>query len=368
MKGLVNGRLPTNSYETFKNCKGCIVNQNNKVTRSALQAMPKIDLHRHLEGSLRLNTLFDIAREYNLSFPCESAEALRPFVQITNDRPDHEIFLSKFGVLRHFYRSPEIIHRVVYEAIADAAADNVHYLELRFSPQALSRVADFDLGEVTDWVIFATETAARDFNIEVNLITTLVRHEPFEQACYVAEIACARAGKGIVGLDLAGDEIKFPPAPFIPIFKKAKEAGLGVTIHAGEWASADGVGEAIEQLYSDRIGHGVRAVENEAIARMAVENNIAFEVCLTSNLQTGVMQHMHQHPLHKMLDFGMMVTLNTDDPTVSNISLTDEYIIAVEQLGMKYEDLRAMTLNAAKAAFLSENGRSRLTTYFEKLL
>jgi len=344
------------------------VNQNQDVSPAALKAMPKIDLHRHLEGSLRLETLFSIAREHHLDFPHGTIEELRPFVQITDDRPDHEIFLSKFGVLRHFYRSREIIERVAYEAVADAAADNVHYLELRLSPQALARVQGFDLEEVTDWVIAATKKAAQDFGIGVNLIITLVRHDPFEQAHEVAEIACARAGRGIVGLDLAGDEVKFPPAPFISIFRKAKEAGLGVTIHAGEWASADGVGEAIQELRADRIGHGVRTIENLEIARMAVANGIAFEVCLTSNLQTGVMADMRQHPLIDMLDFGLTVTLNTDDPCVSEISLTDEYIIAVEQLGLDYEALRKMTLNAAAAAFLSENGRLRLINYFKNIL
>ena len=344
------------------------MNQNQRITPSALKAMPKIDLHRHLEGSLRLETLLSIAREYDLDLPCASVEELRPFVQITNDQPSHELFLSKFNVLRHFYRTPEIIQRVAYEAVADAAADNVHYLELRFSPQALARVQGFDEAKVTDWVISATQAAAKDFNITVNLIITLVRHEPLEQAFEVAEIACARAGKGIIGLDLAGDEVKFPPAPFIPIFKKAKRSGLGVTVHAGEWASADGIGEAVEELCADRIGHGVRVIENRQITQLTRDRNIAFEVCLTSNLHTGAVNDMRHHPLIEMLDSGLTVTLNTDDPGVSNVTLTDEYIIAVEQLELGYDALRTMTLNAAAAAFLPVNGRLQLTNYFENLL
>ena len=344
------------------------MNQDQRITPAALKAILKIDLHRHLEGSLRLETLLNIAREYDLDLPHRNVEELRPFVQITNDQPSHEIFLSKFNVLRHFYRTPETIRRIAYEAVADAAADNVHYLELRFSPQALARVQGFDQAEVTDWVIAATQEAAQDFDIEVNLIITLVRHEPLEQAFEVAEIACARAGKGIVGLDLAGDEVKFPPAPFIPIFKKVQKAGLGVTVHAGEWASADGIGEAIKELCADRIGHGVRVIENPQIVQLTRDRNIPFEVCLTSNLQTGAVHDMRHHPLIEMLNSGLTVTLNTDDPGVSNVTLTDEYIIAVEQLGLGYDALRAMTLNAAAAAFLSENGRLRLISYFENIL
>ena len=131
-----------------------------RLTREALATMPKIELHRHLEGSLRLNTLLEIARKYNLDLPKEDAEALRPCVQVMDDPPDHNVFLSKFEVLRHFYRSPEAINRLVYEVVADAAADNIHYMELRFSPQALARVRGFALADVADWVIAATTQAS----------------------------------------------------------------------------------------------------------------------------------------------------------------------------------------------------------------
>ncbi len=335
---------------------------------SVLEALPKIDLHRHLEGSLRLESLLDIAREHNVSVPVESLEALRPFVQVTDDPADHELFLSKFEVLRHFYRTPETIQRVVYETVADAAKDNIKYLELRFSPQALSRVRRFALGDVTDWVIEAVEHAQKDFDIQVGLILTLVRHDPFAQAQHVAEVAFARHEKGIVGFDLAGNEVKFPSAPFAPLFKQAKEMGMGVTIHAGEWASAIGIRDAIRELCADRIGHGVRILENSEILRLAMDREVAFEVCLTSNMQTGVVHDIEQHPLLDMLDLGLRATLNTDDPTISNISLTDEYQIAVSELGVTYATLRQMILNAAHSAFLPTDARKQLVQKFETQL
>ncbi|HEX6385714.1 MAG TPA: adenosine deaminase [Anaerolineae bacterium] len=341
---------------------------NNELTPSLLKAMPKIDLHRHLEGSLRLGTLLEIAREFGLDIPATSLEGLRPYVQITNDPPDHEAFLSKFEVLRYFYRSPEAVYRLAYEAVADAAADNVRYLELRFSPQALSRVCRFALADVTDWVIDAVERASLDHDIEVGLIVTLVRHDPIDQAREVAKVAFDRSGKGIVGIDLAGNEVKFPPAPFKPIFREAKEIGLGITVHAGEWASALGVRQAIEELYADRIGHGVRAMENSEVLQLVRERNAALEVCLTSNLQTGVVRSLSHHPLVDMLSVGLLATLNTDDPSISNITLTDEYRRATRVLGLSYADLRRMILNAAAAAFLPEDSRRRLLNRFEKLL
>lgn len=335
---------------------------------TTIEDLPKIDLHRHLEGSLRLQTLYEIALEHDLGLTVASLDQLRPHVQVMNDPAHHEAFLRKFEVLRHFYRSPETIYRLAYEAVADAAADNVKYLELRFSPQALSRVRGFDLADVTDWVINAVQQASHDYDIDVGLIITLVRHDPLPQAYEVAEVALARFGKGIVGLDLAGNEVKFPSAPFAPLFKEAKAAGMGITVHAGEWASAQGVHEAVEELYADRIGHGIRAIENSQILRLVRERGVALEICLTSNLQTGVVHSLTHHPLTDMLDLGVKVTLNTDDPSVSDVTLTNEYAIAMNVLHVSYPLLRQMVLNAARAAFLPEEKRASLIDRFEQWL
>ncbi|MFO7538492.1 MAG: adenosine deaminase [Chloroflexota bacterium] len=344
------------------------MNVDKNLTPAALKAMPKIDLHRHLEGSLRLETLIDIGREFGMDLPLHNVERFRPYVQIIDDPQTHEAFLSKFHVLRHFYRTPETIDRLAYEVVADAAADNIHYLELRFSPQALARVQGFALEDVTDWVITAVRRASQECQIEVGLIITLVRHDPLEQARQVAEIACRYAGQGIVGIDLAGDEVKFSAQPFSPIFKRAKACGLGVTIHAGEWANALGIWEAITELEADRIGHGVRAVENSEVLRLVRDSQKTLEVCLTSNLQSGVVQRMSHHPLLDLLDLGARVTLNTDDPSVSGLTLTDEYQVAVDVFGLDYGALRRVILNAAGAAFLAPVEQQRLVAYFESLL
>lgn len=338
------------------------------LTYQVLKAMPKIDLHRHLEGSLRLDTLAEIAREHGLELPGNNIDELRPYVQITNDPPSSQSFLAKFEVLRRFYRSREAVARLAYEAIADAAADNVHYLELRFSPQALSRVRGFPLEDVTDWVIEATQDASKTFGIEVGLIITLIRHEDVSKAWPVAEIAFARHNRGIVGLDLAGDEVNFPAAPFRPIFQEAKKMKMGITIHAGEWMGAESVRAAVEELEADRLGHGVRTVENFDVLQKVREQGVALEICLTSNLQTGVVRSLSHHPLIDLMDLGILVTLNTDDPSVSDLTLSDEYQVAVQALGLQYSDLRQMVLNAAGASFLPPAGRQRLLQHFENSL
>jgi adenosine deaminase len=342
--------------------------QNHHLTYPALKALPKIDLHRHLEGSLRLQTLAEIAQEHRIDLLTYDGESLRPYVQMTDERPSSKSFLAKFRVLRRFYQSQETISRLAYEAVADAAADNVRYLELRFSPQALSRVRGFTFSEVTDWVIEATTRASKDFNIQVGLIVTIVRHDPLKTARRAAEVAFDRHEKGIVGLDLAGDEVHYPMTPFRDLFIEAKRLGMGITIHAGEWSGAETVEEAIIDLGADRLGHGVRAVENSRTVKLVRERSVTLEICLTSNIQTAVVQDISHHPLVDLLDLNLLATLNTDDPCVSDSTLTDEYQVAVQELNLGYAALRQMTMNAAEAAFLPDDKRRELKAYFESQL
>lgn len=325
-----------------------------------LGALPRVDLHRHLEGSLRLRTLVEVSREQGLPLPREEA-ALGRHVQIQRDeRRDSPSFLSKFEALRTFYRSPEIIQRAAREAVADAAADNVRYLELRFTPVALAAARDFPLGEVTDWVIAAAQQEAGRQGIRLGLILSMNRHEPVRQAEQVAALAVERLGRGIVALDLAGDEANFSADAFASIFASARQAGLGTTAHAGEWSGADSVRYALESLGADRIGHGVRVLEDGAVVALARERRAVFEVCLTSNYHSGVIARMADHPLPTMIDAGLQVTLNSDDPGVSNIRLSEEQLAAVLELGLSLETLQGLTLAAAQAAFLPPAGRRAL--------
>jgi adenosine deaminase len=319
---------------------------------SYYQSLPKVDLHRHLEGSLRLGTLYDIASEFDLDLP--GGDGLRPLVQVVPADPltSHN-FLSKFDVLRRFYRSPQVIARITEETIADAAADNVRYLEIRFTPAALSKVQGFPLGEVMDWVAASAEQAQSEFGVTTRLIASLNRHESPRIAELVASLAVERREKGIVGLDLAGDEGGYSTAPFIPIFQEARQAGLNITVHAGEWGGANNVAEAIQVLGADRIGHGVRVMEDPSAISLGRERGIPFEVCVTSNVQSGVVVALQDHPIQQMLEAGLNVTIDTDDPSISQITLSDEYRIVCEQLGFTTAVLQDRILAAARAAFLS---------------
>jgi adenosine deaminase len=329
--------------------------------------IPKVELHRHLEGSLRLKTMSEVSRALGLGLP--GTGPLGSMVQVGEQEPyTFTNFLKKFETLRLFYRSPEIIGRITREAIADAAADNIQYMELRFTPVALSRAEKFPLGEVIDWVIEGARQAEKETGLHVGLIVSANRHESTDLAEEVVKLALDRQKAGIVGLDLAGNEADFSALPFAGIFREAKQAGLHITVHAGEWNGAANVAEAIEQLGAERIGHGVRVLEDPSAVALARERGTVFEVCITSNFQSGVIKDLKDHPLPRMIDAGLKVTLNSDDPSISRITLSDEFQRAIDNhLAPEYL-LHPLVLASVQAAFLPPSERNRLARYFEREL
>lgn len=330
------------------------------------RALPKVELHRHLEGSLRLDTMVDIAKNHGITIPADVLR-LSTLVQVQEeDKFTFQNFLSKFNTLRMFYRSPDVIHRITREAIEDAAKDNVKYMELRFTPVALSRAERFPLHDVIDWVIVSTREAAEKYNVNVKLIASVNRHESAELAEQVAWLAADHIKDGLVALDLAGNEAEFPTRPFHGIFKEARQSGLHVTIHAGEWGPAQHIREAIEDIGAERIGHGVRVLEDDTIAGLASERQTAFEVCITSNYQSGVFETLEEHPMMKMFEKGINVTINTDDPSISRITLSHEYYNACDALQMPQFTLKERIIAAAKAGFLPEDEKEKLVSQLYK--
>jgi adenosine deaminase len=324
------------------------------------QALPKVELHRHLEGSLRIETLIEVARAHGINVM--NTGHLKELVQINESEPyTFQNFLSKFATLRLFYRTPEIIGRVTREAIADAAADNIRYMELRFTPMALSASQDFSLAEVMDWVVEGAQKAQQATpQIKVGLIASFNRHEPVASAEKVCALVADRLEKGILGLDIAGNEAEFPLQPFAGVLREAHQAGLHITAHAGEWGGPGNVIEAIADLKVDRIGHGVRVVEDEMAVGLARETCTPFEVCITSNFQSGVVSGLKAHPLPRMLSAGINATINTDDPRVSQITLSNEYRVACEDLSLSLSALRSRVIASAQAAFLPANEKQAL--------
>jgi adenosine deaminase len=330
--------------------------------------MPKIELHRHFEASLRLNTMLEIAQETGIEMPEYELETLRPFVQLMpGEERSSKHFLSKFMTLRQFFRSPQIIERIAREIVEDAARDNVQYMELRFTPKALANIIQVPLESIVPLVCDAANAAAEEFGIIVRHIVSMNRHEPVDLGEPVLRAAINNQNRGVVGIDLAGDEANFPGLEFRPLFKRAKAAGLGITVHAGEWGGADSVWNAIGNLGADRVGHGVGVLGDPAMVQVLVDRAIVLEVCPTSNYLSGVVSSMEQHPLLDLTSMGVLTTINTDDPVICNINLSDEILGAME-MGLSLEEVKQYTLRAARAAFLPQNQREELVRMFENQL
>jgi len=336
--------------------------------RTPLHTLPKVDLHRHLEGSLRLRTLAEIAKENGIDLPSYSIEDLRPFATVANEEPDFHRFLAKFAFLRRFYPTREAVKRVAYEAVDDAAVDNVKYLELRFNPVALARAQGFPLEAVTTWVCEAVAKAQRDRDIETNLIIQIGRNEELNTAWELAEVALAHRNQGIVGLDLAGDERRHPARPFTEVFRHARSEGLHVTIHAGEAGGPENVAEAVQELGAERVGHGVRSVEDTRVVKLLREKNVTLEVCPTSNIQTGLVERFWHHPLPELLALRVPVSINTDDPSVSDTTLSDEYHIAMSAMRVSLDQIKQSIVTAAEASFQPADDRQRLASWFRENL
>jgi adenosine deaminase len=331
-------------------------------------ALPKVELHRHLEGSLRLSTMLDIARKHGVTVPVSMLN-LSGLVQVQDQDPmTFSNFLEKFKTLRLFYRSPDVIHRVTREAVEDAAMDNVRYMELRFTPVALSRAEGFPLHDVMDWVAESAQKAANDYGIKIGLIASVNRHESPELAEQVAWLAVEHIKNGMIGMDLAGNEAEFKSAPFHDIFKEAKQSGLHITIHAGEWGPAENIRDAIEHVGAERIGHGVRVLEDEAVAALAKEREVTFEVCVTSNFQSGVVNDVENHPLPRMIEKGLKVTVNTDDPSVSRITLSNEFQLVHEKLNISMDALKQSVILSAESSFLPDAEKADLVNTLKEEL
>ncbi len=334
-------------------------------TWRAMAAWPKIELHRHLEGSIRLPTLIEAAQQYDIELPAYDVESLRPYVQVTeHDEASAFVFLSKFDVLRKFYCSMDIIRRITWEAIEDAARDNVRYMELRFTPHALARQNNYSYRDVILTVCEAIADAQQAFDIVVRLIISVNRHESITIAHRVLDAALALNRPEIVALDLAGQEVGHSARPFRALFLRAQEAGLHTTVHAGEWDGPDNVREAIEVLNAERIGHGVRAIEDSRVVQLVRERGITLETCPTSNMQSGVVPHLKNHPLADLTYLNTRTTINTDDPALSNICLTDELVLAHVGLGMPLAQIKKCVMNAAFSAFLPADQREQLIAEF----
>lgn len=321
--------------------------------------LPLIELHRHLDGSIRLETILDLGRKYGLPLPSFDLEELRPHVQVTTPQPGVMAFIAKFKWMVGVLADYDACRCVAYENVVDAENEGIDYLELRFSPWFMAEPHQLDPAGVVSAVIEGIEEGRRRTSTKVNLIGIISRTYGSEIGMLELEALLTRK-EAFVALDLAGDEANFPAAWFEEHFRRGREAGWQVTVHAGEAAGAESIWQAIRLLGATRIGHAARIGEDKALVDYCLEHGIGIEANLTSNYQTSTVESLAVHPLKSWLDAGLLATINTDDPGISNIDLPHEFEVAAPQAGLTSEDTRRAQQNALQIAFLSDEEKTAL--------
>ncbi|MBL8960425.1 MAG: adenosine deaminase [Gemmatimonadetes bacterium] len=328
------------------------------ITRDLLTRLPKAELHCHLDGSVRPATLLELGREYRVAMPRDDAEALGEYM-IVRDARSLEDYLTRFDVTLSVMQHADAIERIAYELATDAAREGVLYLETRFAPNLNDR-AGLEWGAVLEASLRGLERAERESGIVGRVIVCSLRHLTPEVSLELARLAVAYRDRGVVAFDLAGGEAGHPAAPHAPAFQHAREHGLHCTCHAGEGAGAASVAEAVHLCGAERIGHATRLIEDPTLVDEVRSDEIALEICLTSNVQTHATSSYAAHPLRQYMDQGMRVVLNTDNRLMSGVNLVDEYDVAARTFGLGFDELATLALNGFDAAFLPDAERARL--------
>jgi len=316
--------------------------------------LPLIDLHRHLDGAIRLETIIELAQEQGIELPAYDVEALRPHVVIDGKADGLLDFIGRFRYLTAILHDLDACRRVAYENVEDAKREGIDYIELRFSPWFMSEAHELDPAEVVDAVADGIKAAERDTGVRAQMIGIMSRTYDTE-TCHRELDSLLHHRDHLVAIDLAGDEHKFPASLFREHFKRAREAGLEVTVHAGEVAGPESVWSAIRELGATRIGHGIRSVEDPALIDYLGEHRIGLEISMTSNVHIGAVDSYSVHPAKQILEQGLLANLNTDDPSISGIDLRHEYQVAAPLAGLSPQMTMQAQANALEMAFLSED-------------
>jgi adenosine deaminase len=328
-----------------------------RLTKDALRRWPKAELHVHLDGCLRPQTMLELAAAQGVRLPAGTPAALAAALSVKDAR-NLEDYLEKYRYTLAVMQTPAALERVAYEFVVDAAAENVRYVEVRYSP-LLHRPA-LSLSEAIEAPLRGVHRAEAETGTKVGLIVCAIRTLAPALSLELAHAAVDYRGAGVVAFDLAGPERGHPAAAHRAAFAHAARYGLACTCHAGEGDGPQQIHEALHVCGAARIGHGTRLGEDPALLDDVVARGVPLEMCLTSNVHTHAVATADEHPLRRYLDRGVRVTLNTDSRLMDGITLTDEYHLAHTALGLTPEQLARVALHACESAFLPESDRVAL--------
>jgi adenosine deaminase len=316
-----------------------------------IEKLPKVDLHVHLDGSLRLSTILELAAEQGIDLPAPNPEGLRLAMRLGEPCGSLVEYLKAFDVTLAVLQTEGALRRVAYELGEDAARENVRYMEVRYAPMLHTRHG-LKPTTVVESVLEGLRRALETHGIESNVILCGIRNVSPEHSLEMAELAVAYKGRGVVGFDLAGAEYDHPAKHHRAAFQLVRDNNINVTIHAGEAYGPESIAQAIHVCGAHRIGHGCRLRENGDLLHYVNDHRIPLECCPSSNVQTGAIRDLSSHPLKLYKSLGLRVTVNTDNRLMTDTTVSKELWLCHTRMGFSYCDLEQIILSGFKSAFL----------------
>ncbi len=332
---------------------------NRKIERDLIKKLPKTDLHCHLDGSLRLSTVLEEAERQGIRLPADTPEGLARAIHMGEVCADLEQYLEAFKVTLSVLQRAEALERAAYELAMDCATENVRWLEVRYAP-ILHQREGLRLTTIVEAVVSGLKSAERDSGIRSGVILCGVRNISAGSSLVLAELAVAYKNQGVIGFDLAGAEYNYPAKDHLAAFQLIRKNNVNCTAHAGEAYGPESIQQAIHNCGAHRIGHGTRLREDGDLLNYFADHRVPMEICLQSNVQTRAVGSLKEHPLPFYLDYGLRVTLNTDNRLITNTTCTNEILLAHEHLGLDLQDIIRVLMAGFKSAFLPFHERKAL--------
>lgn len=322
-----------------------------KFDREFFFKLPKVDLHVHLDGSLRMETIQELARKENLPMGDKSLEELAELIRPGHKHATLDEYLKGFDITLKVMQTDEALYRTAYELAEDASKENIEYMEVRYSPILHTR-KKLSLAAILESVLAGLRDAEKDFGIRSGVIVSGIRNISPEVSLRLAELSVAFKNRGVVGFDLAGSEYNYPAKDHLQAFSLILSNNVNVTIHAGEAYGPESIHQALHYCGAHRLGHGTRLREDGDLLNYVNDHRIPLEICLSSNVQTGAVNSLENHPFRFYHDLGLRVTLNTDNRMITDTTMTDEYFLAYEHYDLYPQDILDLVMSGVKSAFI----------------
>lgn len=329
------------------------------VTEQLIRALPKTDLHCHLDGSLRLGTILELAEQQKVKLPADTPEGLARALHMGEACGSLESYLEAFDLTLSVLQTEDALHRAAYELACDAADENVTYLEMRYSP-VLHQKKGLKLTAIVEAVVEGFRAARKDRGILGGVLVCGMRHMNPEVNIRLAELSVAYKNRGVIGFDLAGAEDNFPAKDHVEAFQLILNNNVNCTAHAGEAFGPSSIAQAIHYCGAHRIGHGVTLREDGDLLNYVTDHRIPLECCPSSNVQTGAVSSLKEHPLKFYLDLGIRVSVNTDNRLITDTTVTREFLLMQQTFDLSFEDVRTLVINGFKSAFIPFHQKAEL--------